>query len=165
MIAVLVICSAFYTGWTVREWRCDALVSNMKQESAESLAIAQANARRLDRLYQDAADKASDLSAQLKIEREKGVETVEKEVIRYVKTRDHCTLDADWGRLHNLAACLASGASESTCRADGAPASVGADTALKVVTNNYVKHCGKLRDQVLGWQDFYGRLKANSRTE
>lgn len=165
VFAVLIVCAAAYGGWSFSNAQCVAVVSDIRAEQAASLAEAHQQARWQERRFQDAADQASQYHTELKIAQQRAKESLQTEVNTYVTSRDHINLSADWVFIHNLAACLASGASEATCRADGIAGFITDDQALKTVTDNYVSHCAKWRDQVLGWQKFYGGLKANTDTK
>ncbi|MBN50004.1 MAG: hypothetical protein CMN85_10715 [Spongiibacteraceae bacterium] len=164
VLAVVVLCAAFLGGWQARDWQCVAAVSDIRAEQAASLAEAHQEARWQERRYQDAADEAGKHLAVLRIERQRAKESIQVEQNAYVSTTDRFPIPAGWVFSHNYTACRVSGASESTCRAN-APAFIARDDkALEAITNNYVE-CGDVERVRLGWEKFYGELKADSRPE
>lgn len=94
----------------------------------------------------------------IRVVREKG-ETITREVPVYVTKSDDaaCELRAGGVRAHDASAT--GNAAGPASDADRAPSGVALSEALSVVASNYAT-CRALREQVLGWQEFYAKLQA-----
>ncbi len=146
--AAIALILAFGTGWKIRAWKADSDIAALNAQIAKMISDAkdkqlqfQEQATSLEHVQADlTAANAATIAAKQEKQKVKTI-TVTKEVVRYAQNPDRpvVLLDADWVRLHNLAA---SGAELSTTttptgQPDDTTGIVTDADALQTVTSNY----------------------------
>ena len=122
-------------------------IAAQAQETAKTQAVIEKVVTKIETVYVDRIVKV----------REKG-QTIVKEVPVYVDKTDDaaCELRNGFVRIHDAAATNNPPIAASD--ADRNPSGIALSQAMSIIADNY-QTCHVLREQVIGWQEFYAGLR------
>lgn len=138
----------------------------LEQVAVQAVQTEKANVKTVEKseASQDVADKADAAQIIYKDRIVTKYQTITKEVVKYVETKDAAVgLDPEFVRLHDAAASANDQLSiaGSSSGADGQAGVLGVVTtgdAIQVITRNY-QRANSCIVQVTGWQEFYTNLQ------
>lgn len=154
VIAGVIAVIAFSLAWYAQDLRYQRQLSDIRAKQAEALQAATTKTIVAERQAHDAIAALDLATTTAKAKVRVVTETVEKEVVRYVKSPTaKCQLDNDWVRITNAAAGMPENTQTPSTPNDATTNGVGADTVLEVVTKNY-RECLTQFESLRGLQNY-----------
>lgn len=150
----------FCLGWKINGWRLESQINASKTtQLTATLNTERGTAKK--------ASAADALPAAAQQAQAQTARVITKELIRYVQSpaANHCTLNPEWVRIHNLAAhdtaimpADSAGTSVAVTANAEAGGTVSDSEALGTITRNY-DICRQEINRVDGWQAYYQSIK------